>query len=290
MEKVKQMKHSKTGISCGNRDYGCRCPPKILRLFIEKVKNISANEVMFGMDELRFSSAELDQLEDFIARYESHEPISKILNRREFWNSEFFVNADVLDPRPETEIIIERTLEIFAKDQAFDFLDIGTGSGCILLSIAKEFPKSRGIGIDISEKAVKIALKNKSDLCVENAEIKNVGWDNFCPQKKFDLIVSNPPYIKSADIFGLDDNVKNFDPRLALDGGRDGLDAYTQLSELTRNWLKPGGKILLEIGFDQYDDVKNIFESKGFSLEHSHLDFQKIRRVLELQFLTKSID
>ncbi len=281
MEKAKQMKHSKTEISRGNRDYGCRCPSKILRLFIAKVKNISADEVMFGMDELQFSPTELEQLEDFIARYESHEPVSKILNRREFWNSEFFVNADVLDPRPETEIIIERTLEIFAKDQAFDFLDIGTGSGCILLSIAKEFPKSRGIGIDISEKAAKVALKNKFDLCVENAEIKNVGWDNFGPQKKFDLIVSNPPYIKTSDIFGLDDNVKNFDPHLALDGGRDGLDAYTQLSELTPNWLKPDGKILLEIGFDQYDDVKNIFESKGFSLANVHLDFQKIRRVLE---------
>ena len=104
------------------------------------------------------------------------------------------------------------------------------------------------------------------------------------------MIVSNPPYIKRADIFGLDDTVKNFDPHLALDGGRDGLDAYTQLSELTPNWLKPGGKILLEIGFDQYDDVKNIFESKGFSLEHSQKKKKKIRRVLELQFLTKSID
>lgn len=275
------MEYGESETSCSCCDYEHRCPPKILRLFVAKVKNISVNEAMFEMDELQFSLAELAQLENFIARYESHEPISKILNRREFWDSEFFVNADVLDPRPETEIIIERTLEIFAKDQVFDFLDIGAGSGCILLSIAKEFPKSRGIGIDVSEKAVAVALKNKSNLCVKNVEIKNVGWNDFHPPKKFDLIVSNPPYIKTADISGLDDNVKNFDPYLALDGGQDGMDAYKQLSELMQNWLKPKGKILLEIGFDQHNTVKNIFESKGFSLANSHLDLQKIHRVLE---------
>lgn len=263
------------------KNYVRHCPQKILRSFVAKVKNISANEVFFGMDELQFSPVEVAQLEDFIARYESHEPISKILNRREFWNIEFFVNADVLDPRPETEIIVEQTLKIFAKDQDFDFLDIGTGSGCILLSIAQEFPKSRGIGIDISAKAVAVAMKNKSDLHVKNAEIQNVGWNDFYPQKKFNLIVSNPPYIKSADILALDDNVKNFDPRLALDGGENGLDAYEQLSKLLRNWIKPNGKILLEVGFDQYDSVKNIFESESFMLENTFRDFQQIPRILE---------
>ncbi len=277
------MKHDRPETFYGScvRAHGQRCPAKILRLFIAKVKNISAIDVISRAKELKFSFAEITQLENLISRYESHEPVSKILNKRGFWNSEFFVNEDVLDPRPETEIIIERTLEVFSKNQEFNFLDIGTGSGCILLSIAKEFPKSRGIGIDISEKAVAVALKNKSDLRVQNAEIKNVGWSDFCPQQKFDLIVSNPPYIKSADILDLDDNVKNFDPHLSLDGGKNGLEAYEQLSDLIKNWLKPNGKILLEIGFDQHDAVKNIFESKGYYLANSHLDFQKIRRVLE---------
>lgn len=262
------------------KNYNRRCPPKILRLFVAKVKNISENDVVFHMDDLQFSPAEITQLENFISRYESHEPVSKILNRREFWNSEFFVNADVLDPRPETEIIIEQTLKIFAKDQAFEFLDIGTGSGCILLSIAQEFPKSFGVGIDISEKAVEIALRNKSDLHVGNVKIQNVGWDDFAPQKKFDLIVSNPPYIKSADISTLDDNVKNFDPYIALDGGKDGLDAYKRLSKLLRNWIKPRGKIMLEVGFDQRNAVKNIFESEGFFLENTFRDLQQIPRIL----------
>ena len=277
------MKHneSETSHSSCVHTFSRRCPSKILRLFVARVKNISVNEAILSIDRLQFSPAEIAQLEDFVSRYESCEPVSKILNRREFWNSEFFVNEDVLDPRPETEIIVERSLKIFAKDQEFDFLDIGTGSGCILLSIAKECPKSCGIGIDISKKAVSVALKNKSNLHLENVEIKNISWNDFRPQKKFDLIVSNPPYIKTSDILDLDDNVKNFDPHLALDGGQDGLDAYKQLSDLTKIWLKPSGKILLEVGFDQHDAVKNIFEKKGFSLANSHLDLQNIRRVLE---------
>ena len=261
--------------------YSRRCPAKILRLFVAKIKNISANEIVFHTNNLRFTPEEIAQLEDFISRYESHEPVSKILNKRAFWNSDFFVNADVLDPRSETEIIVEQTLKIFAKDQAFEFLDIGTGSGCILLSIAQEFPKSSGIGIDISEKAVSVALRNKSDMRVDNVEIQNVSWNDFAPQKKFDLIVSNPPYIKNADISDLDDNVKNFDPHIALDGGTSGLDAYEQLSKLMKNWLKSNGKILLEIGFDQFNAVKNIFESEGFIFENAFRDLQKIPRILK---------
>lgn len=267
----------------GFENYSRRCPAKILRSFIAKIKNVSANDVIYLANELKFSPNEIAQLENFVLRYESHEPVSKILNKRAFWTSEFFVDENVLDPRPETEIIIEQTLKIFEKNESFEFLDIGTGSGCILLSIAKEFPKSFGVGIDISEKAVAVAMKNKSDLDVKNVEIRNVGWDDFVPQKQFDLITSNPPYIKSADIFGLDDNVKNFDPHIALDGGKNGLTAYEQLSILMKNWIKPSGKILLEIGFDQCDAVKNIFESKNFFLENICYDFQQIPRILEFK-------
>ncbi len=256
-------------------------PVRVLSSFVAKVKGIPEEKARFELDNLRLSRHELAHFLSLLFRYDDHEPISKILNKRAFWESDFFINEDVLDPRPETEIIIEKTLELFEKHESFRFLDIGTGSGCILLSIAKEFRRSYGIGIDVSEKAIAVARKNKKNLHVENVEIKNVDWNYFDPKKKFDLIVSNPPYIKTDDIFNLDDSVKKFDPHIALDGGENGLEAYEQLSDLIKDWLNPDGKILLEIGYNQYDDVKNLFKSKGYSLVNSHKDFQKIRRVLE---------
>ena len=256
-------------------------PVRVLSSFVAKVKGIPEEKARFELDNLRLSRHELAHFLSLLFRYDDHEPISKILNKRAFWESDFFINEDVLDPRPETEIIIEKTLELFEKHESFRFLDIGTGSGCILLSIAKEFRRSYGIGIDVSEKAIAVARKNKKNLHVENVEIKNVDWNYFEPKKKFDLIVSNPPYIKTDDIFNLDDSVKKFDPHIALDGGKNGLEAYEQLSDLIKDWLNPDGKILLEIGYNQYDDVKNLFKSKGYSLVNSHKDFQKIRRVLE---------
>ena len=261
--------------------YVVRCPAKILRKFIGKIKNISYSEVMFHTDEINLSEKEISQLSEMINRYESREPISKILNEREFWKSKFFVDQHVLDPRPETEMILERSLELFDKNQKFDFLDIGTGSGCVLLSLAKEFPYSHGIGIDISPEAVRVAKSNKENLKITNADIQLSDWNEFHSEKQFDLIVSNPPYIKSGDIQNLDENVKNFDPILALDGGSSGLLAYEQLSSVIKTLLKPEGILLLEIGIDQHDSIKEIFETKGFHLKNTLRDLQGIPRIEE---------
>lgn len=258
-----------------------RCPLKVLRMFLAEIKNVSKSKLLFDWDKIILSEEEKSQLESYITRYEANEPVSKILNRREFWTSEFFVNSDVLDPRPETELIVERSLKLFDKGESFDFLDIGTGSGCLLLSIAKEFPKSFGIGIDVNNKSVIVAKTNQKNLKVDNVEIRCVDWNKFNPQRKFDLIVSNPPYIKTDTIAELDDNVKNFDPIVALDGGATGLVAYEQLSDLILNWLKPNGKVLLEIGFDQFESVKTLFESKGFLFNQVLVDMQGIKRTLE---------
>ena len=230
------------------------------------------------------SESEQYELEDLIKRYEFQEPVSKILNRRYFWNYEFFVNEFVLDPRPETEIIVKQSLLIFEKQQHFSFLDIGTGSGCILLSIASEFPNADGIGIDYSEAAIEVAKTNQRRLNISNVVLENCSWNDFnknIPQKKFDLIVSNPPYIRSDDIPNLDANVRNFDPHLALDGGSSGLEAYIQLAPLIAKWLKPLGYVLLEIGYGQQDSVRDIFKKAGLKCEKIVPDGAGIPRVLK---------
>lgn len=261
--------------------YTARCPAKVLRKFIGKIKNIPYSEVMFHADEINLSEKEITTISEMIERYESREPISKILNEKEFWKSKFFVDQHVLDPRPETEIILEQSLKLFDKNQKFDFLDIGTGSGCILLSLAKEFPYSHGIGIDISPEAVRVANLNKENLKITNADVQLSDWNEFHSEKQFDLIVSNPPYIKSDDIQNLDKNVKNFDPILALDGGISGLLAYEQLSLVIKTLLKPKGILLLEIGIDQQDPIKKIFEAEGFRLNNILHDLQGIPRIEE---------
>lgn len=262
--------------------YTSRCSVKVLRKFIAKIKNLSYSEVMFHIDKINFQENEILKVLEMIKRYESQEPISKILNEKEFWTSKFFVNQHVLDPRPETEIIIEQSLKLFDKNQKFDFLDIGTGSGCILLSLAKEFPNAHGIGIDLSEEAVEVANINKKNLHITNVDILLSDWNKFSPKNKFDLIVSNPPYIMSEEIQNLDVNVKNFDPILALDGGGSGLLAYEQLSQLIKSWLKPIGHLLLEIGINQSETVKEIFENEGFQLKNIYYDLHGIPRVMRL--------
>lgn len=263
--------------------YHLRCPVKVLRQFVAKIKNTSYDDILFdNMQEI--SEPEQYELENLIERYESQEPVSKILNRKYFWNHEFFVNEFVLDPRPETEIIVEQSLLLFEKQQYFSFLDIGTGSGCILLSIASEFPNAKGIGIDYSEAAIEVAKINQQRLNISNVVLENCNWNEFnknIPQKKFDLIVSNPPYIRSDDIPNLDANVRNFDPHLALDGGSSGLEAYVQLAPLVVEWLKPSGHVLVEIGYGQQNAVRDIFENSGLRCKKIIPDGTGIPRVLK---------
>ncbi len=253
---------------------------KDIYILISKLKNISYTQALLTLDEISLSTTELTQFQNFINRLNNGEPVSKIINKREFWKDSFYINQEVLDPRPETEIIIETALKKFSVSQKFRFLDIGTGSGCLLLSLAKEFKNAHGVGIDISEKAIEVAQINKKNLNVSNVDIMSTSWNDFSPQCQFDLIVSNPPYIKTSDINTLDDNVKLYDPYLALNGGESGLDAYNQLSYLIKNWLLPTGIVLLEIGINQSQDVSDIFKRQGYTLLQTIPDLQNIPRIL----------
>ncbi|MCR5225285.1 MAG: peptide chain release factor N(5)-glutamine methyltransferase [Alphaproteobacteria bacterium] len=253
---------------------------KDIRKLIAKVKNLSYEKVAFDADSVFLNTEEQEQFQQLLARYRNDEPISKILNSRGFWKYDFFVNEDVLDPRPETELIIETVLTLFNTSEKLNFLDIGTGSGCILLSLLGEFENSAGTGIDISEKAIAVARKNQQKLNIKNANFENVSWNNFASSKQFDVIVSNPPYIRTSEIASLDKNVRKYDPLLALDGGETGLRPYQEISALATHWLKPNGYIIFEVGYNQAQAVSEILESNGYTSIQIAKDLAEIDRIV----------
>ena len=191
------------------------------------------------------------------------EPIAYILNKKEFWSINFNVNKDVLIPRPETEILVESLIKYYKYSNPF-ILDIGTGSGCIIISVLKELKKSKGIAIDISNKALKIAKKNsKINNTFNRIKFINSSICNLS-NYKFDLIVSNPPYIARHQLKNLDEDIKNFEPKVALDGGNDGLDVIRKVIYKSRKILKINGLLALEIGNGQYKKVSQILKLNKF--------------------------
>lgn len=221
----------------------------------------------------------------FLKRREKHEPLDKIIGYREFYKSRFKVNTDVLTPRPDTEILLESTLEVIPQNSVIRILDMGTGSGCILLSLLKERPKAVGIAVDISEKALSIAKENAValNLC-ERVEFIHKSWSEL----KFttplvDIIVSNPPYIPSKEIATLDDDVKFYDPHQALDGGVDGLDCYREIATVSPTILKAGGYVILESGFEQDEEITKIFTAQGLKYVKTIPDLAGINRCVILK-------
>jgi release factor glutamine methyltransferase len=217
-----------------------------------------------------------------IKRRISNEPIAYIIKKKEFWSKNFFVKRGVLIPRPETELLIELIVKKY-KNKNFSpyILDIGTGSGCILLSILSEIKNSEGVGIDISKNALEIAKKNSKELNL----IKRVKFYQKSIEEifvdKFDLIVSNPPYIPRPDIKNLSKDIKKFEPQIALDGGNDGLDVIRKVIYNSRTILKKLGTLGLEIGNGQYYKVSQILKKHGFREEAIIEDYQNnIRCIL----------
>ena len=198
-----------------------------------------------------------------ISRRSTKEPMAYILENKEFWSKDFFVNKHTLIPRPETELLSEYVIKFFKNKKIF-ILDIGTGSGCILLSILSEIKRSKGIGIDISKKAVSVAKKNSEKFHLKDRVKFYTKSLNKIYGYKFDLIVSNPPYIKTSDIKNLSDDIKRFEPKIALDGGKDGLDVIKKVIYKSRTILKKLGILALELGYGQYFKVSQILEETNF--------------------------
>ncbi len=211
---------------------------------------------------------------ELIARRSAKEPIAYILKKKEFWSKNFLVDHNTLIPRPETELMVEKIIKIFKKKNIF-VLDIGTGTGCILLSILSELKNSKGIGIDISQKAIQIAKVNSKKLqLIQRSKFFKRSLNEIY-HNKFDLIVSNPPYIMTRDIKNLNEDIKKFEPKLALDGGNDGLDVIKKVIYKSKYILKIKGVLALEIGNEQFKKVSKILESKKFKTRYLVKDYRE---------------
>jgi release factor glutamine methyltransferase len=233
------------------------------RLLVEAAAEATRTDIISDPHRL-LTPAQAGALEDFIRRREAREPVSQILGRKGFWKIMLRVTPDVLTPRPDTETLVELILRDLPEDRAASILDLGVGSGAILLAILAERPAARGLGVDVSEEALAVARENAASLgLARRVALLRGDWTRGLDDAGFDIVVANPPYIPSADIAGLEPEVRDHEPRLALDGGLDGLNAYRLLAPEILRMLKPGGRFAVEIGFDQAAAVETLFRNAG---------------------------
>ncbi len=233
------------------------------RLLVEAASGATRTEIITDPHRV-LADAQEAALETYVARRAAREPVSHILGRKGFWKIMLSVTPQVLTPRPDTETVVERVLKAFPEGRAFTVLDLGVGSGAILLSILAERPAAKGLGVDVSEEALAVARENAANLGLEGRTVLLRGdWTRGLGDASFDVVVSNPPYIPSREIETLEPEVRDHEPRLALDGGADGLDAYRLLAPEILRVLKPGGRFAVEIGFDQSQAVEALFREAG---------------------------
>ncbi|MFH1157668.1 MAG: peptide chain release factor N(5)-glutamine methyltransferase [Pseudomonadota bacterium] len=242
---------------------GLDTPELDTRLLVQDVLKISHEELLLNSSKL-VSDSESKKLAEVMQRRILREPVSRITGARSFWKSEFKITPETLDPRPDSEILIESALTIADKEAPLTILDLGTGTGCLLLSLLQELPQATGIGIDISAGAIQVALQNAAALGLsERVSFKAMNWTEMAGETPFDLVISNPPYIPESDISTLEPEVRRHDPLLALSGGTDGLDCYREIAALLPGLLTGTGYLFLEIGSTQARSVKDILAERG---------------------------
>ncbi|MSP10518.1 MAG: peptide chain release factor N(5)-glutamine methyltransferase [Pelagibacteraceae bacterium] len=222
----------------------------------------------------------LKKFRNLIEKRSKKEPIAYLINKKEFWNSEFFVSRHTLIPRPDTELIVDQILKITKNKNKLNILDIGIGSGCILLTILKERSSFNGTGIDVSKNCIKISKINAIKLKVDHrTKLFKTNVDKF-NHGKYDIIVSNPPYINKIDIKYLEKDVVNFEPKSALYGGLDGTSEIRKVINSSSELIKKNGKFILEIGFDQKNKVIQLLKKKGFFINSVVKDLAKHDRCI----------
>ena len=237
---------------------------------IMKVKR----ESLITNNEVVISEKIMEKYDIAIRRRIKREPVAYITGKKEFWSENFTVNHATHVPRPETELLIYKVINFF-KNKRINILDIGTGTGCILLSILKELNFSRGTGIDISSKAIETAKINSKNLNLFSRTKFKVFDLNKYNAGKYDLIVSNPPYIPSRDIKNLSKDIIHYEPKIALDGGIDGLDLIKKIIYKSKHLLKRNGLLALEIGFNQYPKVSSILRNHRFREMSKEYDYNR---------------
>ena len=245
-------------------------------ILLSKTLKKTREEVLINLDQ-KIDDKEMRVFKEYLYRRSKNEPIAYILGEKEFWSKKFYVNKSTLIPRPETELLVNKIIELF-KEKKIRILDIGTGSGCIILSLLSELKKSTGIGVDISQKAILVAKKNATELnLLPKVKFINKSFESIF-DKKFDLIVSNPPYIERKDIKNLSCDIKRYEPKIAIDGGNDGLDLIKKVIYKSKYILKIKGTLALEIGKEQINKVSKILINNNFKVKHIIKDYKNNTR------------
>jgi len=234
-------------------------------IFVSSLVHLERSEILSNLNN-NFENSLKVKLDELIARRVKREPVSYILQKKEFWKSDFFINKSVLIPRPETEVLIEMILKkIKNKNKFFNILDIGTGSGCIIISLLEELKKAKGYGVDISKKAIDISNRNRISYNLSN-RLKLIKSD-FRFQvfnKIFDIIVSNPPYIPNYQLKNLSSEIRLYEPKTALNGGIEGYDILKKVIFFSKKRLKKNGLLALEIGNNQFENIKKFLAKNSF--------------------------
>jgi len=248
-------------------------------LILSKILKIDRKDLLFNLQS-SLDHYQIKKFKNLIKKREKKLPVAYILNSKYFWKSKFYVNNSVLIPRPATELMVEKVLERTYKNRAIRLLDIGTGSGCILISILLERPKSLGIGIDISKSAIKVANFNAKMQQLENRiKFINSDIDNFL-SNKYDIIVSNPPYINKFSLKNLQEDVKYFEPKIALDGGLNGTSMIEKVIKKSSDLLKNKGVLVLEIDDKTLNKTKELLKKHSFYINNISKDLMQLNRCI----------
>ena len=241
------------------------------RLLLQHVTGLT-HEALIAEPQTQISDESAKQFEALVERRKRHEPISRILKLREFYGRDFIVTPEVLDPRPDTEVLIETALARLPQDKPSSLLDLGTGSGIIAITLLAERPRAEGVAVDLSDPAIEVARQNAKAHKVDNRlHFITASWFNTVTGR-FDAILSNPPYIEAAVIPTLEEEVRNFDPHLALIGGADGLECYRAIASAALNHLNPNGFVAVEIGVGQENHIASIFAANHLYITSKHRD------------------